>query len=209
MIDTASTAGAIPGSPRARPRGFTLVELLVAIGIMALVAIISWRGLASLIATRDRIGPENDDLRSLLTAFGQLQLDLASTANPVIMSLGTTPVVVQVVDGAPTLRILRIAPPLPDGASAVQQVVYSVRDGDLLRQASDPSRVVGGPAAGATEAPAPLRLVAGVTQMRVRVWRNPDGWMVPAEADPTPPPGVEVEITRGDGSRYRRVMRVG
>ncbi|HEY4039755.1 MAG TPA: prepilin-type N-terminal cleavage/methylation domain-containing protein, partial [Burkholderiaceae bacterium] len=56
-------------SPAARDggSGFTLVELLVAISIMSIVAIIAWRGLSALVATRDRLGPEADDVRALLT----------------------------------------------------------------------------------------------------------------------------------------------
>jgi general secretion pathway protein J len=186
--------------------GFTLVELLVAISIMSIVAIIAWRGLSALVATRDRLGPEADDVRALLTGFGQMERDLAHAASATLVPAGGPPVRVQVVNGALTLQILRFSEPLPDGASAVQQVVYSAIDGVLLRQCSPPVRSVQG-AFGAT--PAAARLLDGVASMQVRVWRVNEGWVVPPPNDVNSPTGVEVVVTRNDGTTLRRVMLVG
>ena len=191
---------------RRRPRGFTLLELLVAISIMAIVAIIAWRGLSSLIATRDRLAPETDEVRALLTGFGQMELDLAQAANPVLISLGTSPVHVVLVDGAPALQILRLSQSLPDGASSVQQVTYAVIDGALLRQCSPPVRSL---QAAASSSQQTVRLVSGVTSMQVRVWRVNEGWVLPAQDDTVTPPGVEVQVTRTDGTQFRRVLLVG
>jgi general secretion pathway protein J len=186
--------------------GFTLVELLVAIWIMSIVAVIAWRGLSALVATRDRLGPEADDVRAMLTGFGQMERDLAHTVNPVLVAPGNAPVSVQTVDGAPALQVLRFSEPLPDGASAVQQVTYAVIDGTLLRQASAAVRSVQ-TAFGAT--PSTARLVPDVASMQVRVWRMNEGWIVPASNDATLPWAVEVVLTRRDGTRLRRVMLVG
>jgi general secretion pathway protein J len=191
-----------PGAPA---YGFTLVELLVAISIMTIVAIIAWRGLSSLIATRERLGPEADDVRAVLTGFGQMERDLAH-AIPTLVAAGGPAVSVQIVDGGPTLRILRFSEPLPDGASAVQQVIYSVTDGVLLRQCSPPARSL---QTVFSATPAAARLVPNVASMQVRVWRLNEGWVVPAPNDPTVPPGVEVVVTRSDGTTLRRVMPVG
>jgi general secretion pathway protein J len=186
--------------------GFTLVELLVAISIMSIVAIIAWRGLSALVATRDRLGPEADDVRALLTAFGQIERDLAHAVTPALVLAGASPVSVQTVDGSPALQILRFSEPLADGGSAVQQVTYAVVDGALLRQCSAPVRSVLA-AAGAN--PSTVRLIAGIASMQVRVWRVNEGWIVPAPNDATPPPGVEVVIKRSDGTSLRRVLLVG
>jgi general secretion pathway protein J len=187
-------------------RGFTLVELLVAIWIMAVVSIVAWRGLSSLIATRDRLAPETDEVRALLIGFGQMERDLAQAANPVLISLVGSPVRVRIIDGATALQILRLSQTLPDGASAVQQVTYSVIDGALLRQSSPPMRSVQG---ALNAPPTTVRLVSAVASMQVRVWRLNEGWVVPGEADTATPAGVEVQVTRSDGTRLRRVLLVG
>ena len=122
-----------PSAGRHARHGFTLVELLVAIWIMSIVSIIAWRGLSALVATRDRLGPEADDVRAVLTGFGQMERDLAHAAGPVLGSASALPVSVQIVDGAPALQVLRFSEPLANGASAVQLVTYSVMDGALSR----------------------------------------------------------------------------
>jgi len=187
-------------------RGFTLVELLVAISIMSFVAIIAWRGLSALVATRDRLAPEADDVRALLTGFGQMDRDLAHAVNPVMILSAAAPVSVQTVDGAPALQILRFSEPLADGASAVQQVTYAVINGALLRECSAPAGNVQTATNGTAST---VRLVPGVPSLQGRVWRVNEGWIVPAPGDVTIPPGVEVVITRTDGTSLRRVLLVG
>ena len=45
-----------------KARGFTLLELLVAISVLSVVSIIAWRGLDSLVATRERLEPGEETL---------------------------------------------------------------------------------------------------------------------------------------------------
>jgi general secretion pathway protein J len=187
-------------------RGFTLVELLVAIWIMSVVAIIAWRGLSALVATRDRLGPEADEVRALLIGFGQMELDLAHTLSPALVPLKFPAVSVQIVDGAPTLQILRFSEPLPDGASAMQEVTYAAIDGSLLRRCTPPARSL---QAVLASTPSTVRLIPGVASMQLRVWRANEGWVVPAPDDPTVPSGLEVVVTRSDGTTLRRVLLVG
>lgn len=190
---------------KAAGNGFTLVELLVAISIMAIVAIISWRGLSALVATRDRLGPEADEVRALLTGFGQMQLDLAHVPNPQLVPLANPPVMLETIGGSPALQLLRFSEPLADGGSALQQVTYSVVDGALIRAASPPARTV---ELATTATPSTVRLVPGVASMQIRAWRGSEGW-VAAGNTPIPPQGIEVVVTRNDGTRLRRVLLVG
>ena len=189
-----------------RRRGFTLVELLVAIWIMAIVSIIAWRGLSTLIATRDRLGPEADEVRAMLTGFGQMERDLAHATNPSLVPAPVPPVSVTVIDGQPALQILRISEPQPDGASAVQAVTYAVIDGALTRRCTPPERSIQ-VALGAS--PSTVRLVGAVASIQLRVWRPNEGWVVPPPEDPMPFNGVEVVVNRSDGTSLRRVMLVG
>ena len=60
----------------ARSRGFTLIELLVACALMAVLALLSWRGLDSILQTRARLIVASDELRSLTLAFSQMDEDV-------------------------------------------------------------------------------------------------------------------------------------
>ena len=57
-------------------RGFTLIELLVACALMAVLALLSWRGLESILQSRERLMIASDELRSLTLAFSQMDEDL-------------------------------------------------------------------------------------------------------------------------------------
>lgn len=198
---------------RAPLRGFTLLELLIAISVLSLVSIIAWRGLDTLVTTRERLGPEGDDVRALLTAFGQLERDLAHVANPTLFALASNPVQVRLATSGQVLEIVRIAPPDESGALAVQQVFYRVDDGALLRQATPATRALR-PVEAAEFSN--VRLLGNVRAMRVRLWQPGPGWVAPGQAGPqppgqaaTPPQGVEVDVERTDGKTYRRVLLVG
>lgn len=198
--------------------GFTLLELLIAISVLAVVSLIAWRGLDTLVATRARLAPEVEDVRALLAAFGQLERDLARTINPSLFAADGPPLVVTTVGGAPALSITRVAPESIDGASAVQVIGYRVDGGVLVRSASVPLRRRGALAA---EEITHVRLLDDVKSMRVRLWRDGQGWYDPlapgAGAPPSAPggppqlvpPGVEVTLERGDGKSFRRVLLVG
>ena len=57
-------------------RGFTLVELLVAIGIMALMAGLSWRGIDGMTRTQARLQQRADQVLRLQAGLGQWTADL-------------------------------------------------------------------------------------------------------------------------------------
>lgn len=61
---------------RAAARGFTLIELLVAIGIMALLALLSWRSIDAMHRTQVLTQQRTDELLRLQAALGQWSADL-------------------------------------------------------------------------------------------------------------------------------------
>lgn len=66
----------LPCSGRRSARGFTLSELLVAVALLGVLAVLSWRGMDSVLRGRDRIVSASDDLRSLSVAMTQMEEDL-------------------------------------------------------------------------------------------------------------------------------------
>ena len=58
------------------PRGFTLIELLVAIAVMALMALLSWRGLDGMTRAQESTRAHADDVLTLQTILAQWNADL-------------------------------------------------------------------------------------------------------------------------------------
>ena len=61
---------------RARPAGFTLVEMLVAVAIFALASALAYGGLAALLRARTQLDAENERLGRLQFAIGLVERDL-------------------------------------------------------------------------------------------------------------------------------------
>lgn len=66
---------------RTRAQGFTLIEVLVAIGIMALMALMSWRGVEAMLRTQTHLQQRADQIRSLQVGLSQWQTDLNRVAH--------------------------------------------------------------------------------------------------------------------------------
>jgi general secretion pathway protein J len=195
--------------PSRRAGGFTLLELLVAITILSMVSLIAWRGLDSLVHTRERLQPEAEGVRELLVAFGQIERDLAQVVNTSFVPLPVAPVTVRM--GTPAgFELVRFAPVIEGSPSAVQLVIYEIRGDRLVRLSSAPSIALdASPSTALVEIP----LLAEVQALQVRVWQPGRGWAPPqAASSPDPraaPPGIELIVERADGRQYRRVLLVG
>ena len=103
-------------------RGFTLVEVLVALLIMAILAAMGWQGVDGMIRARDISQETAERTLRLTTVIGQWEQDLTS-----LYDSATVPGLQ--FDGA-TMRLTRLT---PDGA---QVVVWSLREGVWQRWAS-------------------------------------------------------------------------
>lgn len=82
-------------------RGFTLVELLVALSVMAILAVLSWQGLDTMVRTQHQTQQRADDVLALQAGLGQWKADL----DAVVDLAGTTPIEW---DGR-SLRMLRLS----------------------------------------------------------------------------------------------------
>jgi len=61
-------------------RGFTLIEVLVAISVMALMTLMAWRGLDGMLRTQSSLQSRSDDIRTLQAGLAQWQTDLDQLA---------------------------------------------------------------------------------------------------------------------------------
>ena len=65
-----------------RSQGFTLVEVLVAIGVMAVLALMSWQGIDGMLRTQTALQQRADQIRTLQAGLAQWQTDLNRLATP-------------------------------------------------------------------------------------------------------------------------------
>lgn len=118
-------------------KGFTLIELLVAISILAIVAVLGWRGLDGIVRSRDVLTVDLEKTRSLQLTFAQLQSDCSQNVNP--LSYANMP------EGRsswiePQRLILIRNEYVDDVAPSMQVVVYRIRNANLTRFESIPTR---------------------------------------------------------------------
>lgn len=116
--------------------GFTLIELLVAIAILAVIAVLSWRGLDQIIRGRQTITSAMEDERVFAQLFDQMRIDVRHAATD--DESGTA--AVSVSGGG--LQIVREFD-MPDTAPRLQVVRYRVTDGRVTRYASPPVGTMG------------------------------------------------------------------
>jgi general secretion pathway protein J len=130
-------------SLRARASGFTLLEVLVAVGIFALFSAMAYGSLLRILDTRDRLETERDYWRTLSLSLMLIEEDLAqalprSVRGPdglvVLPAFRGQPVDSRAL-GEPSLEFTRGGQVvLGDGArSDMQRVGYQLREGTLSR----------------------------------------------------------------------------
>ena len=123
-----------PRAALSRHGGFTLIELLVALSIMALMALMSWRGLDAMLRTAQHTRTRSADLLALQAGVAQWVTDLDHLAQ--------TPYAHAVDWDGRVLRVLRTSP--VGSPQALQVVAWTLRpqSGSLqwMRWQSAPAR---------------------------------------------------------------------
>src|SRR5690606_16127282 len=66
-------------------QGFTLIEVLVALALMALLSIISWQALDLVERSNTRLIARSDDTLALVRVFGQIESDIRRHADADIL----------------------------------------------------------------------------------------------------------------------------
>jgi general secretion pathway protein J len=189
-------------------RGFTLVEMLVAISLLGVMGVVSWRGLDYVSRQIERIDRESDDVGRVLRVLSQMERDLAQRLPDMALAVPATPqelpasVGVSRDDERVALEILRLAPD-EGGAARAQRIVYRVVDGMLVRGASLPASAwPPGPAADTVELLRAQRLA--VRTFAAGFWSEPGS--ATGVQPPLPASALEISIEDRDGARYVRVF---
>src|SRR5207244_62615 len=111
-------------------QGFTLVELLVAITILAIVAVLGWRGLDGIVRARIAMSAQLEQTRGMQLTFAQLQSDCPHVASSSTISCRNS----LMQDGA---RLMLVRTVFADNQPTRLQVVsYRLKDGVLTRRES-------------------------------------------------------------------------
>ena len=113
---------------RRRPAGFTLIEVMVALVVLSVMALMGWRGIEAMLRTREIAQANLENTARLQTVLAQWEQDLLQ-----LQEGRDSGVEALSFDGA-TLRITRHR---PDG---LQLVAWGVREGGLYRWESRVSR---------------------------------------------------------------------
>lgn len=165
--------------------GLTLVELLVAISVLAIIAVLGWRGLDSITRARASLNQDLEQTRGIQLAFAQLQTDCANAVTSAQLQ-GRAPVVIDSAYVTITRTVYADTQP-----TRLQLVTYRLRDGMLFREESPPTRDLEqldqyrqvSLSASAGGAIRPIRLQSGVQELTLRVWANDGvGWRDSASA---------------------------
>ena len=189
-------------------RGFTLIEVMVAIMLMAVVSLIAWRGLDSVTRADQHLQASTEQTEVLLRALNQMQRDISLRARVELTSPdtaqteGLAAVTVRSSDSKGfRLDVIRSAPMAGDG---LQRVRWWLK-GDALYRAAAPAR---------DRYPLPAAkdgvvVLTGVSDLQVRVWEAEKGWRQLSGNRREDPVGLEISLVRQTPQgveRYRQVV---
>ncbi|MBJ7310084.1 prepilin-type N-terminal cleavage/methylation domain-containing protein [Rugamonas sp. CCM 8940] len=158
-----------------RRGGFTLIELLVAISILAIVAVLGWRGLDGIIRSRQALTAQMEQTRRMQLTFAQMQSDGEHLAEPGALRNRANLL-------AQNDRLTLVRTVLAENEpSRLQVVSYRVKDGVLTRRESNGTRELSEldslwQAALSDADPAPaVTLQTEVAGITLRLWQS-GGW---------------------------------
>jgi general secretion pathway protein J len=187
-----------------RARGFTLLEVLLAVAIVALIAVLGYRALAALSDSESKLAAEATRWRTLDLFFARLEGDLRQAMpRPARLSDAREPAWVGVDDatGNSALAFSRAGPEFAlEAGSAGQRLAYRFRDGtvEVLYWASyDRPRGVD---------PTAYTLLDGVAAFQLAYLTKEGAWVNtwPSPGESELPRAVKVDLTLASGETIER-----
>jgi len=196
-----------------RQQGFTLIEVMVAILLMAVVSLIAWKGLDSVTRADSHLQASGEQSDSLLRALNQMQRDVEMRAGIELTEPKKVGTEDEPATAPPALTVrssdskgfrLDIIRSAADQPGALQRVRWWLK-GDTLYRAVAPARSrypLPAPTAG-------VAVLGEVSDLQVRVWEIDKGWRQLSGNRREDPLGLEVRLTRQTPQgveKYRQVM---
>lgn len=190
--------------------GFTLVELLVALAIFAIMTGFAYRGLSAMLDSQTALERESRKWRDVALFVGRIERDLAAVLRRgAVGSSGTllAPVssVIESSASPEGLALTRSGSPIHDNAlAAPQRVGYRLRDGGVERL------TWAGVDAAPREEPVATVVLKPAGALAFRFldargeWRS--SWGLPGAAETNPPAAVEVTLQLASGEKVVRLI---
>ena len=200
---------------RRRQAGFTLIEVMVAIMLMAIVSLMAWRGLDSIARASAHLEDSTEQSAALLRALNQLERDIAlhsAIREETGLPSGDEPI--RAGDSLPPGLALKRLSEIPLRLDIVRastepgaplQRVRLWRQGKILYRAASPS---------GDRLPLPplaerVAVLDDVSRFEIRAWVPGKGWTRLPARSKVRASGLEISlarVTRNGVERYRRVV---
>lgn len=180
-------------------RGFTLLEVMVALLLMGLFSVMAYRALDAVLQAEAHARSEINRWRTLAMALGRVENDLN---NAVAGIAGSASRGFRLDDAGLALAWDRLLP--EDEVGGVRRVGYAYADGTL-------TRLIWREAAPPSEPPLRAPILVGLKSAAFRCMDKQGAWQTlwPANAADTGlPRAVEMIVELASGERIRRVMQV-
>jgi general secretion pathway protein J len=193
-----------------RARGFTLVELLVALAIFAILSGFAFRSLSAMLEAREHLREDARKWRDIAVFVSRLERDLGSivqrtSRGPSGVSLSPVSSSVGMQSDGDGLAVTRSGSPLQENAlAAPQRVAYRLREGRVERltwAALD---------AAPREEPTAVPILGSVRNLTFRFLDPKSGewrlaWAPPGSAQPVPA-AVEATVELASGEKIVRLI---
>jgi len=200
-----------------RARGFSLIELLVALAVFAALAAAAYGGLAQIAQTRGALAKQQDRFAQVVRAVSMLERDLRQAISRPVRGRGREDYLPALAGTGDRIELTRLgfANPLAEPRSNLERVVYAV-DARALRRGR-----YGVLDRAPDSAPAVSTLLAEVDALRLRylgadgAWRStwppsdlPSGTPPTIDAFTLLPRAIELRLSTQDMGEVRRIVEL-